>query len=166
MNCNVAQKLIQLYLDNELEETEARAVEHHVAQCRECRAQFLDLERLILAVESLPRVAAPPGLFQRTHARIAEYQQRQATSWQRRTVLGVDILMAVIGLGFALEAGDRFLRSLPDLGLDTPFDLFNSLVVVAVSVDLSLVVGIGLLVVAGSLAILQLIPQDHATSHA
>lgn len=166
MNCNVAQKLIELYLDNELAETEARAMEHHVAQCRDCRTQFLDLERLVLAVESLPRVDAPPGLFGQTHTRIAEYQQRHATPWRRRAVLGLDFLLAVIGLGFALEAGDRFLQSLPDLGLDAPFDLFDSLVAVAVSVDLSLVVGIGLLFIAGTLAFLQLMPKDPATSPA
>lgn len=167
MNCTVAQKLLQLYLDNALEDVEARAVEHHVAHCAACRAYFLDLERVVLAIETLPRVAAPPDLFQKTMNKVMEEGQRgQRMPWWRWATVGLMALSAVAGLGFVLQTGPELAEALSELELSDPFDLVDGLWVVVGSAELSLAVGAGLLFISGCAGLLQLVSGKQAVQTA
>ena len=161
MNCTVALKLLQLYLDNALHEVEARAVEHHVAQCGACRSEFLRLERAILAVEQLPRMAAPPGLYARTMTKVWEQQRAREEMpirrWVARTAMA---LVTVMGLVFGLQSALVLVLGLPEVALDSPLAAMESLLFLATSVELSQVVGSGLLFLAGSAALLQLVVRN------
>jgi anti-sigma factor RsiW len=69
MDCKTAQGLLEAYLDNELDRTEARELEAHADTCAECRAALdrLDALRRSLRDTSL-RYTAPPTLRERITA--------------------------------------------------------------------------------------------------
>ena len=158
MNCTIARKLLQLYLDNALDEVEARTVEHHVAECISCRGHFLSLERLVLAIESLPRVAAPADTYQ--HIMVAVTKHHEATVrgplWQWAN-LSVMALFALTGILFALQSGAELAQTLSEFDLTDPYTLIDSLLAAAASLELSLVVGAALLFIAGCGSFLQLV---------
>jgi len=66
MDCKDAMRLLEPYLDGELDRDEARALEAHVDGCAECRAALAELGRLRHAVRSqAPRYTAPASLRER-----------------------------------------------------------------------------------------------------
>ncbi|HSS08049.1 MAG TPA: zf-HC2 domain-containing protein [Rhodanobacteraceae bacterium] len=66
MDCKDAMRLLEPYLDGELDRDEARGLEAHVDGCAECRAALAELGRLRHAVRSqAPRYTAPASLRQR-----------------------------------------------------------------------------------------------------
>ncbi|HEY6985786.1 MAG TPA: zf-HC2 domain-containing protein, partial [Rhodanobacteraceae bacterium] len=66
MDCDEARRLLEPYLDGELDRTEARALEAHIDGCSECQAVLAQLGRLrhVLRTEA-PRYAAPAALRER-----------------------------------------------------------------------------------------------------
>jgi anti-sigma factor (TIGR02949 family) len=69
MDCKEAARLIEPYLDGELDRDEARALEAHVDGCAECRGQLEALGRLRHAVRTeAPHFAAPDSLRERLRA--------------------------------------------------------------------------------------------------
>lgn len=158
MNCTVAEKLLQLYLDSALDEVEARAVEHHVAECISCRGHFLSLERLVLAIESLPRVAASADSYQRIMVAVTKHQKaaERGPLWQWAN-LSVMALFALTGVLFALQSGAELAQTLAEFDLTDPYTFVDSLLAAAASLEISLVVGAALLFVAGCGTFLQLV---------
>ncbi|MBI2887271.1 MAG: zf-HC2 domain-containing protein [Chloroflexi bacterium] len=149
MNCNIAQQLTQHFLDNALSQAEARTLELHLEGCRDCRSYFIRLERTTLAVESLPRLAAPPDLYVRTMAAVAQSAAAPRQPQRRWADLGLMAFFALAGLLIALQSGPELADSLADLELADPFSLVDSLFVVAASLELSLLAGAALIFAAG-----------------
>ncbi len=164
MNCLVVQKLLQLYLDHALDLVERGSVERHVASCGMCRAEFVRLERTVLAVESLPRLAAPGTLYLRTMAQVrAEHRAKQAASPRYVALSSLAAVAAFGGLALVLIPLFDLLFNLGDLVLDSPSAMLDALVSMSVSVEASLVAGSALLLSAGSVAVLDLVKRDQAS---
>lgn len=165
MNCSVAQQLLQLYLDHELEPVEARALEDHVAQCAECRGQFLHLERSLLTLESLPRARVPSRVYNHT---MAQLRQERTSSFlnkfQRPLTNGAITLVALLGLLFALPSSADLSSVLFTLDADGLDGMVDSAMVLAVSADLSFIAGIGMLFAACSIGLLQLVVRHQSIS--
>jgi anti-sigma factor (TIGR02949 family) len=88
MDCARARQLRHLYLDGELDPTEASRLEAHLQQCTDCTALFAQERKLSAAVKrELSRHAAPLALRQRVQSDIARHQRRQRFSDLR--LLGV-----------------------------------------------------------------------------
>ncbi|HKE49499.1 MAG TPA: zf-HC2 domain-containing protein [Rhodanobacteraceae bacterium] len=80
MDCNEAKRLIEPYLDGELDRAEARALEAHVDGCAECQAVLTQLGQLRHAVRTeAPRYTAPASLRERIReARVEQPARRIA----------------------------------------------------------------------------------------
>lgn len=164
MNCRVTQKLLQLYLDHSLDDAEARAVERHVSGCGLCRGHFLDLERLALALEGLPRTSAPPGLLASVMGEVLSESRGRRDAIGRWTRTLPAAVAACLGLVFAVQPALDLMGAFPEIVADTPSALVESLLVVATSIELPLIVGAGLLFLSAFLAVVQLLPKDEAAS--
>lgn len=73
---HLTEEQLNLYLDNELSTVERDAVEAHLANCNECRAEVAALQRLFTALEELAHEPAPdlvPGVLAhiRSHRKFA-----------------------------------------------------------------------------------------------
>ena len=159
MNCNIAEKLIDLYLDNRIDEADARELEDHAELCPPCRTKFLAFERLALAIEDLPRFAAPAGFTQQTMALLTQ-RQRDAASPRGWAGLALASVLAMLGLVMALQSSGPFLATVPEIGWDSPSDALYNLVVLAISMEASLVIGIGLLTFGGIMGLWQLVSRE------
>ena len=82
MNCSDSKQLIMEYLDGELAPAEKQRLDEHLAGCEACRAELAEQERVIHAVRTLPRVAAPPELDARVAAMIAR-ENSPANRWRQ-----------------------------------------------------------------------------------
>ncbi len=89
MDCKDAARLLEPYLDGELDRDEARALEAHIDDCAECRDALEALGRLRHAVRTeAPRYTAPETLRERIRAaslpEISELRRpRRIPSWWR-----------------------------------------------------------------------------------
>ena len=72
MRCEEVQELASGWLDSELSEPNARAVNQHVADCETCRAYVADLKLLTGQMARLGREPAPAGLEERLRIALAE----------------------------------------------------------------------------------------------
>jgi anti-sigma factor (TIGR02949 family) len=69
MDCKTALSLLEAYLDNELDRSEARELEAHVDSCAECRAELNRLDELRRALRDASlRYTAPQSLRERIRA--------------------------------------------------------------------------------------------------
>src|SRR4051794_12443184 len=68
-----ATELFSSYWDEELGPEEAARLEEHLANCVVCRREYADFEKVVGAVEALPRMIAPmgfvPGVVKRVNQR-------------------------------------------------------------------------------------------------
>ena len=167
MNCARAKDLLQLYLDGTLEPPEAQDLEVHVAACAACRGELVQLERLMLSIESLPRISAPPDMLLRTMAAIGHHSR-----WERSgRLFGWMVNAAAVagmaaGLALAVGSADDAFEALMSLLVDdgNPVGLIDGLLAVAASIETPLVAGIGLLVGAGCLTLSQLFTASQEAS--
>lgn len=58
MNCSQVRSLLEEYFEGSLPAWQAEAVSNHVDSCAHCRAELVQIERLVTALEAVP-VAAP-----------------------------------------------------------------------------------------------------------
>lgn len=164
LSCMAIEKLLHPYLDGELSPDERVVIEHHVAGCMACRRAFVALERTALAIEALPRMAAPVSLLANTMAavRAAERQQTAPSRWQPVTALAI-MLFAVFGIGAALiSGGESLLGTLGD-AVDDPASLLENLAALGMSSGLPLVLGTSALLLAGTAAFAQLMRSEFTT---
>jgi anti-sigma factor RsiW len=71
MRCEEVQDLASAWLDNEVSESDARAVAEHVAGCETCRAIIADMRLMSRGMARLGREPAPPGFEQRIRITLA-----------------------------------------------------------------------------------------------
>lgn len=83
MLCEDVQDLASAWLDRELSETRARAVEAHMETCASCQAYTADLRILAAEMAHLGREPAPPGLEARIRAALAEESGRAVIPFTR-----------------------------------------------------------------------------------
>ena len=68
------EKEMSLYLDHQLPERKARALEAHVKSCDSCRRVLTSLQGLLSELGELPKAQAPPWFREKLAARIGEIQ--------------------------------------------------------------------------------------------
>lgn len=61
MDCNEAEKLIMKYLDGDLNVSEAKALNGHIANCCKCREEFYIYDSMLVNLKQLPDFEAPEG---------------------------------------------------------------------------------------------------------
>ncbi len=168
MNCNIALKLLQPYLDHELGPTEAQVLEQHVSHCASCRAAVVGLERAMLAVEALPRAAASPSLHVNVMGQVwAHHRARQRRQNLRGPVASAVLaVLTACGLVFGVYGVYDLVLRLPDLPLDDPFMVLDMLLVIAASMELSHVLATGLFFLAGTAMLVQLTATSRMTRYA
>lgn len=164
LSCTAIEKLLHPYLDGELSPDERAVIEHHVAGCVACRRAFVALERTALAIEALPRLAAPVSLLADTMAavRAMEHQQASPSRWQPVTALAI-MLFAVFGIGAALVSGSESLLGTLGDAFDDPAGLLENLAVLGMDSGLPLVLATSVLMLAGAAALAQLMRSEFAT---
>lgn len=72
LTCDETLFLLSPYIDNELDETDARRVLNHVAVCDACYAELCALERQSLMLSAMPEVRAPAALKEAILERVAQ----------------------------------------------------------------------------------------------
>jgi anti-sigma factor RsiW len=151
LTCPIAERLLHPYIDGALSNVERQAVENHVTQCSGCRRRFVALERTVLAVETLPRLAAPVGVLTATMAavRSEHARQTQRDAWRPAASL-VLALVVLAGLTTALLTGSEPLLTALDSALDDPALALEGMAMAALDADLPALMSVCLLLVAGA----------------
>jgi anti-sigma factor (TIGR02949 family) len=139
MDCKDAARLLEPYLDGELDRDEARALEAHVDGCAECRDALEALGRLRHAVRNeAPHYTAPESLRERirltSQAEVSALRRpRGVPAWWR---FAAACLFAFVAGGFVTRlalspAGDQLSRDLfashwRALAATSPVDVVSS----------------------------------------
>jgi anti-sigma factor RsiW len=78
MRCTQQDAELQAWFDGELEPSQARRVQHHVAECPACqrRLQLLEILRAALQARTAAH-RAPPDVHDRLRRRLQEFEQRR-----------------------------------------------------------------------------------------
>src|SRR5437763_11998164 len=105
MDCAKARDLLQFYLDNTLDPQEALDLEAHLGGCSGCRTELVQMERLMLSIESLPRFVAPPSMLAATMAGIQRPLplRKRILQWSAN---GAGVLFLLAGLLLAILSAD------------------------------------------------------------
>ena len=117
MDCDASRRLLEAYVDGELDLVPHLEVETHLRTCPACAraAENLRASRLVLR-SALPRHAAPPGLTERLRAIVPAEPApaalpRPSPSWFSRYAAMTGALAAALAVGFfagaARETRDR-----------------------------------------------------------
>ena len=111
MNRHLSTEQLSSYLDGEIGFFETQELEHHLGDCTACRSQLESMQRLVIGVRRMERVAPPRAIAQEVRQRIAA--EEAAPSWRRR-------LQVFLG-GMAFQPA---LRTSAAMGLAFVFTLF------------------------------------------
>lgn len=84
MRCRECEPLLWAYIDDELPETQRRAVAAHLAECPACGAAHDELRAFPLQIGSLRAVPPPPDFTARLMRRITPLPTPQELALQRR----------------------------------------------------------------------------------
>ena len=84
MNCQKIKKLLNHYVDQVLDAETAQQVENHLKSCSACREEYLELNNIISAVNSLSPRPAPENLTENIMAKISQKEIQIQTSWRDR----------------------------------------------------------------------------------
>ncbi len=100
------------YIDGQLAEDRARGMELHLAGCERCQAECEEIRLGIAALESLPLVEAPEGLWKSIELGLEARQEREPwrLGW-RRAAFATALALAIIGVtywGVAHRSGARW----------------------------------------------------------
>jgi len=103
--CLEAERLLQRYVDNELEPAEETALQAHLPSCAACRSFLADLDALGRLVRRLPYFPAPDHLraniVRRTNTR--QRFNRTLLAWAAAVALAVSLGGSVEVMRFARE---------------------------------------------------------------
>src|SRR4030043_2436131 len=103
MKCSKIQKKLSAYQDGELEPREQEQVRGHLLNCRTCREQFAELERVWETLGGLEEIHLDPWFYRQVVNRIKEpLEERLLPTRQHvfelfRTPVAVSIIL-IIGL--------------------------------------------------------------------
>jgi hypothetical protein len=140
MNCNTVQNSLSDHLDGRLSPEEREGVVMHLNRCRQCESRLQQMQRVRLALRTLPAKTPPAGLNTALHAMAARERARvlaprtlEPLFWRVR--LWADNLMRPLALPFAgglVSAVLLFSMLLPTFafrpiiaGSDVPVRLFT-----------------------------------------
>ena len=56
MNCNIAQDLMQAYVEGTLSEDSIKVVEEHVAECKTCRDKLEEIKRINAKLDDMESI--------------------------------------------------------------------------------------------------------------
>ncbi len=86
MNCSKIQASLSAFIDGELDPSSATAIKAHLIRCETCRAERERLDRIGVALRSIPQVTAPEDFEYRVYAAIHNKQRnvqvRRGFSWK------------------------------------------------------------------------------------
>jgi anti-sigma factor (TIGR02949 family) len=106
MKCADAGRVLEAYLDGELDRADVDELEAHLTRCEQCRAELASLEDLRAAIKAVPRYRAPRALRQRLEALDGLPSQleseRRRPAWTRWS-LAASVLVA-FAFGAAVTA--------------------------------------------------------------
>ena len=95
MTCETAIRLLEPFLDDELEASQRADVAAHLATCRTCAVVYAPLLELRQGIRShAPYYRAPDGLRDRVRASLRQAERRPANSW-RAIAIAAAILLAI-----------------------------------------------------------------------
>ncbi len=77
MNCGKAEKMISLYLDNELKEAQKQEMLLHIDSCPKCRKNFEFTNEILQNLRSEDHIDVSPYFFQKLQRRIKENENRE-----------------------------------------------------------------------------------------
>ena len=112
MNCPNVQKLIPLYLDNQLKDNELQVVKSHINGCSHCQKEIELYQKSWDALKNLKEIDPAPGYISRFWSRVAtdkSFSQKLAegirgvlTSWQWAGTLVTASIVVIVGF-FSLK---------------------------------------------------------------
>jgi len=122
MECSKANELMMKYMDGAISEPEAERLHKHIAQCEDCKADFLVYDEIVSGFSTLDETPAPDGFTEAVMTKIESLATESASA--KAAVTADNILVTVwgvfsvlFGLGFALtmnrEAISAFLANHP-----------------------------------------------------
>lgn len=97
MNCDKCIETVDQYLDDELDEASAHAVQLHTMQCGDCNAAVERKRRFRQALKAMPYVPPVDGFYDRTLEQTVKLTQRNEVMYWASAGLGTAIAASVIG---------------------------------------------------------------------
>jgi predicted anti-sigma-YlaC factor YlaD len=113
MNC-LGPDRMDLYLEGEMDGTERREFEEHIARCPACREALEDRRVFERALSSLPDIEIPPD-FARTVLDRLPASPAPAFAWLASAVIGATALLTAL-LGYYLSTGESLFGLLASMG--------------------------------------------------
>lgn len=102
MNCDEARRLLEAYVDRELDRSAVDEIEMHLERCEHCRSELAALEELHARISQAPRYKAPPALRRQLET-LADLPA-QATGVRTRTAWPGWAMAASLLVSFAFGA--------------------------------------------------------------
>jgi hypothetical protein len=81
MNCPKNKKLLNFYLDQTLDRDTTKQVEEHLKSCSACREEYLKLNKVVSALNSISPQIAPIELTKNIMAKILQEEIQIQSSW-------------------------------------------------------------------------------------
>ena len=112
MDCHDIRHRLHAWVDRELPTTQAQRIEHHLAQCPDCRQEAEGIKQIAALLDALPAVPAPAALARNTlMAFRAGLNAPTMGEWWRSltlTMRGAVCGAALAGLLFGAVLGTTF----------------------------------------------------------
>ena len=84
MNCKEIKKLLNPYIDKTIDADMSKQIDEHLKSCSTCREEYLKLNNIISAVNSLSLQPAPENLTESIMTKISQEKIQIQTSWMDR----------------------------------------------------------------------------------
>lgn len=99
LNCKKIEEKLPFYLERELSEEEAKQVEEHLLACDKCLASLEEWKKCFSLLGNVPRVEAPPYLWERIRANLLRRERRRVPLPIRWLwVYSLALFLVVVGL--------------------------------------------------------------------
>jgi anti-sigma factor (TIGR02949 family) len=113
MDCSEVRDLLHVYLDDELEADERRAIAAHLEQCSECTKAFAELQMLRHRIRAAGGYAIPSHLEQRLRTMIG-LEAAPRPVWRRAALLAASHLLALL-LGAVIASAILWRSEMQDI---------------------------------------------------
>ena len=113
MTCNKTEKLLSLYIDNQLSDTKTEYVKKHLASCDACQQLCTALYNTSVEINNLPDAPLPANFAEKLHLALAEVEIKQPKKKYMRSVYKYSTVMAGVAVVAILITGyyDNFIKS-------------------------------------------------------